>query len=60
MTACTGKGRTRRGAGLPAWMGARYRQGWRHRAVSARDDGRQAAQTGPAGESGRIWYAGSA
>ena len=45
---------------LPAWVGASYRWGWRHLAVTAADDGREAAQTGPAGEGGRTWYAESA
>ena len=60
MTACMWKGLTRCSAGLPAWVGASYRWGWRHLAVTAADDGREAAQTGPAGEGGRTWYAESA
>jgi len=57
MTACTWKGVTRRGAGqlgamgialvgLPAWVEAGYRQGWRHLVVTAAD--------------GRTWYTGRA
>jgi hypothetical protein len=34
-------------ADLPAWVEARYRQGWRHLAVTAVGDG-------------RTWYAGTA
>ena len=41
-------------ADLPAWVEARYRQGWRHLVVTA-DDGREAARIGIAREGGRTW-----
>jgi hypothetical protein len=60
MTAYTWKGLTRRSVGLPTWVEASYRQGWRHLVVTAADDGREAARIGPAGEGSRTWYAESA
>jgi hypothetical protein len=68
MAACRWKGVTRRGcgqsgamgiapAGLPAWVEARYRRGWRRLVVTAAGDGREAARIGPAGDGGRTWHA---
>ncbi len=68
MAACTWKGVTQRGArqpgardiapsGLPAWVEARYRQGWRHLVLTAATDGREAARIGPARDGGRTWPA---
>ena len=66
MAAYTWKGVTRRGArqpsamdiapsGLPTWVEARYRQGWRHLVVTA--DGREAARIGLARDGRRTWRA---
>ena len=63
MTAGMWQGVTRCGgaeAGLPAWVEARYRQGWRHMVLTAVGDSRAAARTGPADDGGRTWYAGTA
>ena len=68
MAAYTWQGVTRRGGGqtgamnitpadLPAWVEARYRQGWRHLVGTAADDGREAARIGPDDDAGRTWYA---
>ena len=70
MAAYMWKGVTRRGArqpgamdiapaDLPAWVEARYRQGWRHLVVTAADDGFEAARIGPGDEGGRPWSAGT-
>ena len=44
-------------ADLPAWVEARYHQGWRHLKVTAADDGRKAARIGPGDQGGRTRYA---
>jgi hypothetical protein len=44
-------------ADLPAWVEARYRQGWRHLVFTAADDGREAARIGPGDDGGRTWCA---
>ncbi len=44
-------------SGLPAWVEARYRQGWRHLVLTAATDGREAARIGPARDGGRTWPA---
>jgi len=46
-------------SGLPTWVEARYRQGWRNLVVPAAD-GREAARIGPARDGGRTWPAGTA
>jgi hypothetical protein len=68
MTAYSWTGITRRGAGqrgamdiapagLPAWVEARRRQGWKHLVVTAIGDSREAARIGPGDEGLRTWYA---
>jgi hypothetical protein len=68
MVAYTWKGVTRRDggqpdamdfapSGLPAWVEARYRRGWRRLVVTAAEGGREAARIGPARDGSRIWYA---
>ena len=47
-------------AGLPAWVEARSRRGWRHLVAAAASGGHQVARTGPGDVGGRTWHAGRA